>query len=230
MADTKLKCVEIWHIKTPANTDLAQTLSTQLSDDEKIRANKLIKQSQRHTFISSHAAMRRILADKLDMSPDDIHYQLQEHGKPFIDNNMGLSFNLSHSHDYAILAVSAHCKLGVDIEKIQPHRDLIAISERFFSKDEFEWLKSLPEDLLFTEFYQLWCHKEAFLKATGQGIQAGLQHISLSQADLTHVKNVIDQNQQDWYLHRLNIEGNFRAALAVNCANVKIHSLDWQFS
>jgi len=230
MSGNKSTALEVWHIATPSDPDLILQLSKQLSDEEQKQAHRLIKRSQRHTYISSHAAMRDILAKKLSIEPERICYQKQAHGKPYLDTNDTLFFNLSHSHGYALLGVSHHCELGIDIEKKLPHRDLIAIAERFFTPDEYQWLNTLPTDSLCEAFYQLWCHKEAFLKATGQGITAGLQHINLSWQDFNRTTEVQDINQQDWYLHTLEIEDNFNAALAVNCKQVNIHSEHWHFS
>lgn len=229
MSDTEPVVVEVWNITTPSDPDFIQQLSRQLSDEEQSQANRLVKYSQRHTYISSHVAMRRILASKLAIDPENVHYQKQQHGKPFIDREQAVYFNLSHSDDHAILGVSRQSEVGVDIEKKSYHRDLIAIAERFFTAEEFNWLKVLPPDSQSQAFYQLWCHKEAFLKATGQGITAGLQYVNLSPDNFNQVTRVRDQARQDWFLHTLKTDDTFCAAIAVNCSSVDIQDKEWCF-
>ena len=93
------------------------------------------------------------------------------HGKPEIQ---GMYFNLSHSYDYVVCAVSDQ-PIGCDIEKIGKNREKIA--KHFFSVDERAYLESFGGDERLTEFYRLWTMKESYLKMTGEGLAHGLKQV-----------------------------------------------------
>lgn len=82
-------------------------------------------------------------------------------GKPYLEK--GPHFNLSHSGDKVALLVDEE-EVGVDIEKIRPHS--AAVSRRFFTEGEKEWLKEQEEP---SAFFRLWTGKESIMKAVGEG-------------------------------------------------------------
>ena len=66
------------------------------------------------------------------VSLQDLSYN--ENRKPFLKNHP-IHFNLSHSHECAILAMSEK-PIGIDIEKIRDTLDVSKIAERFFCENE----------------------------------------------------------------------------------------------
>lgn len=100
----------------------------------------------------------------------DIYYG--PHNKPLCN---GLHFNISHSKDLVICAVSNHC-IGCDIENTYRQLDderIIKLSSRFFHKEEtalLEKLKSNQKSSFMFTFYRLWTIKESYLKMTGEGL------------------------------------------------------------
>ena len=96
-----------------------------------------------------------------------------ENGKPEI---AGLYFNLSHSHDIVICAVS-DSPIGCDIERMKDAP--LRIAERYFGKNECEQLDTLPSDEKSDLFYRLWTIKESYLKMTGEGLQIPLGRIEV---------------------------------------------------
>ena len=100
--------------------------------------------------------------DKYSIDMDSIRYN--EKGKPEVD---GFFFNLSHSEDYVVLAVSDK-PVGCDIEKIKSARE--GIARRYFSDKENLYLESFQGDSRIQEFYRIWTIKESYVKMTGEGI------------------------------------------------------------
>lgn len=98
---------------------------------------------------------------------------LGENGKPEME---GIYFNLSHSHDIVICAVS-DSPIGCDIERIKDAP--LRIAERYFSKNECEQLDALPCEEKSDLFYRLWTIKESYLKMTGEGLQVPLSRIEV---------------------------------------------------
>lgn len=83
-------------------------------------------------------------------------------GKPYSPSCL-LHFNLSHSGEYVLLAVSS-CNVGADIE--QHGRMTEKVARRVFTPAELKWLEQEPEE----RFTVLWTLKEAVTKALGRGL------------------------------------------------------------
>lgn len=93
-------------------------------------------------------------------SAGEIRYS--ENGRPCID---GLDFNVSHSGEYVIMALS-DSPVGCDIERIRQGRDSVA--KRFFSPSELEWMQASEDPVLL--FFRIWTARESYAKFTGEGI------------------------------------------------------------
>jgi 4'-phosphopantetheinyl transferase len=114
----------------------------------------------------AHAAQDRILAAYLEIEPQALEYRTLAGGKPVLADG-ALEFNLSHSGDLALVAVSRDLPVGVDLEHPRGFRDEPRMARRICSARELEHLAgpSDPDELL-----RLWVRKEAVVKATGEGL------------------------------------------------------------
>ncbi len=143
-------------------------------------------------------------------------------GKPQLvseQNPQALHFNVSHSGGMALIAVGSEHRLGIDIEKIRTDVDTNVLAERFFSSRERSGLQELPEHLRVQGFFACWTRKEAFLKATGEGLSFPLSDFSVT----THPD--LDPQVEDlkgdmgaskhWFLADLAVADGFRAAVAI---------------
>jgi len=120
---------------------------------------------------SSAQFSRKILSMYASTAPDDWQFSVGEHGKPRIENaNTSLEFNLSHSRDWLVCAVTDGCAVGIDIEYCEPARDFSKLAQRFFMRQEYEALNALPESERGSRFYDLWTLKEAGVKVNGAAL------------------------------------------------------------
>lgn len=99
---------------------------------------------------------------------------VKEHGKPMLPEELGLYFNLSHSGDYVLCAVSDR-ETGADIQRHEKYGDRLA--ERFFHPEELAYLREAEDRKQC--FYDLWCLKESCIKCTGRGLSTGLENFSV---------------------------------------------------
>ena len=120
-----------------------------------------------------------------------------KNGKPYLRNS-GMYFNISHSGEYVVLAVADN-EIGVDIEKIAPYDQAIAV--RCFTERELEWLQSQGAD---EAFYRLWTAKESVMKASGLGFSLPPETFSVLPMDAS--AHTIAGNA--WFLHWLLYEGH----------------------
>ena len=193
-----------------------------LNQVELERAERLIDRQVRNRFIAGRGLLRESLANYLNRSPASLLLATSEHGKPFLSDghhNDGLSFNLSHSGDLAIMAIAKHCQLGIDLEQLRDNLPFRAMAQQFFSRREQTDLFSLPVELQPAAFYRCWTRKEAYLKGCGSGFSrpSNLCDVSLfpdQPAEL--LADRFDPTQiYTWSLIDLHVPPGFCAALAV---------------
>ena len=150
--------------------------SALLSPDERVRAERYRLDRDRDRFVAGRAGLRRILASEIGADPAALLFAYSKGGKPSLIG--GPHFSLSHSQDLAALAVSPDRPLGLDIERVRQIDEDIA--GRFFAADEAARLRAVPEHDRTAAFFACWTRKEAYLKATGDGLLAPLDGFSVS--------------------------------------------------
>lgn len=209
--------VHVWLVDNSC-VEIAATEHSVLDQDELTRAARFKFDIHRQRFIASHTALRHILSAYLDVPPQTIQYAINKQGKPFLTHDSQWHFNLSHSENFALVAVSKH-EVGVDIEIIAD-RDEMQLAKRFFATAEYQWLTSLPQDQMQNAFFQIWSRKEAIIKATGLGlVQLGLETFVTTPIDDTlcqlpelHMASI----PKSYYLYNIPVEHGFKAALATH--------------
>ena len=147
-----------------------------LSLDERATADRFVFQADRARYVAAHTALRTLLGDRLGRDPRTLRFARTSRGKPHLIDSP-VRFNLSHSGDYAVIGICGSAEIGVDTEQVRSSIDYRDISERYFSTVELAWLMDAPGDQQRERFYRLWVVKEAFLKATGEGLGTALHEI-----------------------------------------------------
>lgn len=130
-------------------------------------------------FAVAHATVRQILGGCLRVPPQAVTFTTGASGKPAV-SGLPVAFNLSHSGDLAVVAVAAGGQLGVDVEMIRPMWDADSLAIRYFSRDEARELMRQPATERLHAFFGVWTRKEAFLKATGEGMSRLLDSFAVS--------------------------------------------------
>lgn len=156
-----------------------------LSPDERERARNMILQRDREVFVLTRASLRLILARLLDEAPEALTFGYGTNGKPYLRRGIGertLWFNVSHSRERAVVAVSLAGPVGIDIEWMDPDIDFRGIAARFFSESESKALHRLPPDTALKAFYRCWTRKEACIKALGAGLKFDLASFDVSES------------------------------------------------
>lgn len=129
-----------------------------LSFDETARAARLRFEGDRIRWIRSRAALRAILGSYLNQPAAALRFVTGPHGKPALQPEARLHFNLSHAGDYALLALCEDVPVGIDIERVRPKVDIAALLRRLSETD-------LPDTV--PELFQRWTQREARSKAAG---------------------------------------------------------------
>ena len=116
--------VDVWTI--PLTLDRAWLPPTAAEQE---RAARFVSTDLQRRFLRSHAGSREILARYTIAA---LEFKETEHGKPFLPGVPEVTFNLSHSHEMALVAVARTIEIGVDVERFRPLSDCLSIAERFF--------------------------------------------------------------------------------------------------
>ena len=139
-----------------------------LPGGERERAKGMLRPEPSRRWIASRWALRTILCRYLGEDPATIELGLGEHGKPELaDRASRLSFNLSHSGALALVAVTAGHEVGVDVERIEPDRDLLALADRGLDAAAAAAVRAAVPRRRASAFYAAWVRHEALLKCLG---------------------------------------------------------------
>lgn len=174
--------VHLWWVNLELSAENAENLAYILSEKEKERAKRFHFLYHQHRFIAARSALRIILGRYLNLNPQKIEFTYSDKGKPSIanlENHQRLEFNLSHSQTLALCGITSDRPIGVDIEQLRPMKDAAQLAQRFFCPSEFAVISPLPPGEQEKAFFRAWTAKEAFLKATGEGLSGGLDQVEV---------------------------------------------------
>ncbi len=231
--------VDVRWLRLAVENSLSEDIISVLSSDEVERVQRTRMKDTRHAFIQTRVALRVILGIHLNRPPADIKFSYSKLGKPELSSHMHagqnrIHFNVSHSREYALIAVCENYRVGVDIEC--RHRKQLQgrkLARRYFSRHENDELDALANEQRTHAFYTCWARKEAYAKAHGLGIQIGLQtfDVSLSPTEPARIINTRPNSDEArrWSLHDLNIDAKYAAALAIEREHCKVHLAVTQF-
>lgn len=152
--------------------------------------------------------MTRLLASKyLHIPLDRISIRIGNYGKPEIalDKNPHLTFSLSHSGDYVVLAFSLKKAIGVDVEQIKELPEYLELAQHFFTQEEFNEIKEIRH------FYNCWTAKEAYVKALGVGLQKPLDSFCIKNDFIIEKGCRLD----DWKIYQINQIPDYVLSIAV---------------
>ena len=175
--------LHVWRLQLKGDSSFEAHRRSILSSDELARASRFHFPVHANRFITSRMAIRTILGAYLGISPSDLAFEQTQYGRPFLSaalNPLMLSFNLSHSQDLGVLAISPHKGLGIDVEAIREDFGGEDVAKSHFAPAEFRELLSLPEAQLPQAFFNCWTRKEAYVKALGAGLQIPLDSFEVS--------------------------------------------------
>jgi 4'-phosphopantetheinyl transferase len=140
-----------------------------LSPDERARAMRLRSDVHRERFVASHAGLREVLARYACTMPESIRLAADAQGKPVLAGAR-LQFNLSHSATVALVAVALERAVGVDVERVERRRNVLALADRGLDPAEAAGVRAAaPEDRA-AAFHRAWARREAAVKCTGMGL------------------------------------------------------------
>lgn len=196
----------------------AQESESLLCQEELQRAGCFRFSRDAQRFKAGRAFLRRVLSGYAGADPADLQFCYGPFGKPGLKGQQGpgaIRFNLSHSREHCLLAVTRGREVGCDLEKIRNDPFLLDMTFQFFSPGEKNWLGQLPAERRAKGFFQCWTLKESYLKGRGEGLMADLDKFTLiPRPDGTACLESANEARR-WTCRHFMINQDLQAAVAV---------------
>jgi 4'-phosphopantetheinyl transferase len=180
--------VDVWRADLAAASD---ELGELLCAEERERAARIVRERDRVLWARSRGVLRALLGRYLDRDPRALRFAVGAHGKPMLqipggtptsgptpagtlktDGVADLRFNMSHSGELALYAVTAKHAVGIDVEVARRQINELAIVARVLGRDQARRLASLDAEARTQEFLRAWATNEAAVKCRGTGLAA----------------------------------------------------------
>jgi 4'-phosphopantetheinyl transferase len=168
--------VHVWTAPLNVDEHKMEEMLARLSPSEQKRVGALLEERAVRQYVISRAMQRQLLAGYVGGHPSEISFGVIAMGKPTLSkpNDIGLTFNTTHSGTMVIIAVTANRDVGVDVEQVRSVPRALKVAKRCYSTEEYEMLSSLPPEKLDRAFLSIWVKREGTAKARGDSVWRGL--------------------------------------------------------
>jgi 4'-phosphopantetheinyl transferase len=162
-----------------------QRFADWLDDSERERLARFVRPGRRRHFLAGRALARRTLGAVLGLAPAAIHLAERPGAAPVLalPGFEQAGFSISHSGRWVACAASAGSRVGLDIETVDPRRDIDALAAQAFDARRQAWLRARPAHTRVNDFYSAWSLLEARFKLGAEPASS----FDLSRPDLSIV-------------------------------------------
>lgn len=221
--------VHVWRVGLEQEDELLDRFRRTLEPDELDRAGRFrFERLQRH-FVVARGFLRHVLGRYLAAKPSELRFSYNDYGKPSLAGEESLRFNMSHSHEVGLVAVTRDAAVGVDVEHIRADFASEDIATRFFSRLEVETFSSLPKEERVAAFFRCWSRKEAYIKAIGKGLSQPLDGFDVTLAPFAPAAllRADKEDMLEWSLSDIDVGSDYASALAVE--GIPSEILCWRY-
>ena len=199
--DLRENQVHIYLLRFADVAERIDNLASNLTALERARAGRMLPEPHRNRFIATQGTLRAILGRYLDIEPAEIELAQNSYGKPELGGSFSgkrLEFNISHSRDIGLVIFTMGLKAGIDVEQLDRRVSMDKIVGRFFHANEANRLRELPPQEKRATFFHYWTCKEAFFKARGTGIGAGLNRLDCTGIPQAGSCRLVENDNDQW--------------------------------
>lgn len=222
--------VQLWHTQIDVSNHNLPYYRSLLAPDELERLERFKFEKDRKCFCIARAMLRLFLGGYLQRDSKEVHFTYGSHGKPSLNIDSRIHFNLSHSGNGILIGFMLDYEIGVDIELVKHDFDPLEIAENYFSAIEILELKQAEPNARMRTFFNGWTRKEAFIKAVGDGLSFPLKSFAVSMSDkhTELLETTWNSNEKtEWTLFSDTINSDYVIAATVRNPKAKYRLNFW---
>ncbi len=183
-----------------------------LTDSKKIsKVKKFINKKDKIRTLIGEILIRTIITEDLGIRNDNISFEKNPYGKPYLKNYPNFNFNISHSGDFVVCAIDNN-PIGVDIEEVK-YIEYEDIAKNFFTTNEFDYITKNDSYSSLSRFYEIWTLKESFIKCCGQGLSMPLKSFSIDIDEYKNIRVFTYGKHKDYIFKIFDIELGYKLAV-----------------
>lgn len=168
--------------------------------------NRYHNENDRVNYGVTKGIINSILSKIENIEYSKIKWCYGKYKKPYIGNQLGVKFNLSHTYGCSIIVLSKN-EVGVDIEYLGKDIEYSDIRQHFFTNYEKKRIITLEE------FYKYWVCKEAYLKYKGVGLIQDLSSIEIVSMDYNKAEITDKEDGSKKNIMLCKIDGKYICAI-----------------
>lgn len=210
--------VDVWKTELNVLPSVMSSSMSLLARDEVWRAERYCFARDRRRFVVGRAFLKTVLSLYVRCRPENIRFDYNAYGKPELADRAsgdGLDFNLSHSHELALCAVTRNRRIGVDLEYARLDVEWERMAQTVFSESEYQSICTMPEADARTAFFKQWTLKEAYSKALGKGFSLPWRDFDICVRSGEVPRLRTDAEGQSWALLCFEPAPTYVAAIAI---------------
>ncbi len=160
-----------------ADENVYQQTFDAMSSDRKEKIIRLKNENQKKLSLLGEYLAKKLISNEKGIPFNQVILKIDSMGKPYTPAYSDIHFNISHSYNIAVAAISNR-PIGIDIEKIHPVS--LKLTEKVCTENELKYIfGKLPADsdyeiqypdISYDRFFEIWTLKEAYFKYLGTGI------------------------------------------------------------
>ncbi len=211
--------MHLWRVELDVGAEAETELLEELPADELARAEGFGNAQARRRFVVARGTLRVLLGNLLGEPSRSIAIEEGASGKPRLSGaGRRLGFNVSHSGDLALICIAEGVEVGVDLERLRPVPDAIAIARRRFAPAEARFVEEGRAADVDRRFLLCWTRKEALAKAVGVGLSFDLRSFAVPLDESSGVVSLDapgEEQAQRWSIFDIPMGNEYVAALAL---------------
>jgi len=197
--------LHIWHIELTLNKKQSEIALSLLSDMQRDKYHRRNSAELKHQYLAGRYYLLTLLGAYTNIKAQDVSLSYGHLNKPRLSNaKPNLEFNFTDTDGYGMFAFSKHAQVGIDLERLDREINIEAIAKRRFTEEELKYVKC-KGNYNHQRCIAIWTRKEAYGKATGQGINFKMNQRNLfSSDDCINQHQFIDEKQNKWTCNQLS--------------------------
>ncbi|MCR8644583.1 4'-phosphopantetheinyl transferase superfamily protein [Paenibacillus sp. N1-5-1-14] len=208
--------LEAVQLSETIEVDMFQSKLALLPQEQQKRIMRFVRKEDRDRALVGALLTRSTIEELCRIPIQEIELAANAYGKPHLPAYPDFHFNISHSGEWVVGAFDS-APIGVDVEQIQPID--LAIADRFFTKQERDYIVNVAEQKQLERFYDFWTLKESYIKAVGKGLSIPLDSFWMQITESESISLHTEEKSQSWQFRQYPLHADYKLAVCASHAN-----------